>query len=46
MKTNELAYMLGSKIMNEFYPYQLRNFDAEDRDNIVDLGKTGKDENR
>ena len=30
--------------MNEFYPYQLRNFDAEDRDNIVDLGKTGHDE--
>ena len=36
--------MLGRKIMNEFYPYQLRNFDAEDRDNIVDLGKTDRDE--
>ena len=44
MKTHELAYMLGSKIMSEFYPDQLRNFDAEDRDNIVDLGKTEQDE--
>ena len=44
MKTHELAYMLGSKIMSEFYPDQLRNFDAEDPDHIVDLGKTEQDE--
>ena len=44
MKTPELAYMLGKKIMSEFYPDQMRNFDAEDSDNIVSLGKTDRDE--
>lgn len=44
MKTPELEYMLGKKIMGEFFPHQLRNFDAEDPDNIVSLGKTEHDE--
>lgn len=44
MKPHELKYMLGNKIMKEFYPHQLKNFDAEDQDDIVDLGKTEKGE--
>ena len=44
MKPHELKYMLGNKIMKEFYPHQLKNFDAEDQDDIVDLGETEKGE--
>ena len=44
MKEHELAYMLGKNIMDEFYPDQLRNFDAEDADQIVHVGHTEKDE--
>ena len=44
MKENELAYMLGKDIMDEFYPHQLRNFDAEDAEQIVQVGHTEKDE--
>ncbi len=44
MKEHELAYMLGKDIMDEFYPHQLRNFDAEDDDQIVEVGHTEKDE--
>ncbi len=44
MKIHELAYMLGKKIMREFYPNQLKNFDAEDSENIVTLGETEQGE--
>ena len=44
MKPHELAYMVGDAVRREFYPNQLRNFDAEDYDNIVTLGKTERDE--
>jgi lactate racemase len=44
MKPHELEYMLGKKIMREFYPRQLKNFDAEDSDDIVDLGETEQGE--
>ena len=44
MKTHELTYMLGNKIMREFYPDRLRNYDAEAPDNIIGLGKTEQDE--
>lgn len=40
MKKRELVSMLGDRLMREFYPRQLRNFDAEDRENIVTLGET------
>ncbi len=40
MKRHELAYMLGDKLMGEFYPHRLKNFDAEDRENIVALEET------
>ena len=44
MKEHELTYMLGKNIMDEFYPKQLRNFDAEDSEQIVEVGKTENDE--
>ena len=44
MRTHELDYMLGKNIMSEFYPDQLRNFDAEDHEHIVNLDKTEHDE--
>jgi hypothetical protein len=44
MKPHELAYMVGDKVMREFYPQRLRNFDAEDYDRIVALGKTERGE--
>ena len=44
MKEHELTFMLGKNIMGEFYPHQLRNFDAEDAAQIVEVGKTEHDE--
>ncbi len=44
MKKHELARMVGPRIMREFHPQQLDNFDAEDRENIVDLGETEEGE--
>ena len=44
MKKHELAHMVGPRIMKEFYPRQLGNSDAEDRENIVDLGETEEGE--
>ncbi len=40
MKPRELEWMLGRKIMREFYPHQLENFDAEDHRRMADLGET------
>ena len=40
MKPAELAWMLGKRIMSDFYPQQLGNFDAEDPDDIVVVGQT------
>ncbi len=44
MKRHEMARMVGPRIMREFYPRQLNNFDAEDPDDIVDLGETEQGE--
>lgn len=44
MKLHELEYMLGADIMREFYPHQLGNSDAEDAENMADLGMTDQDE--
>jgi hypothetical protein len=44
MKKYELARMVGRKIMKEFYPRQLDNSDAEDPEDIADLGTTEEDE--
>ena len=44
MKRYELARMVGPKIMREFYPQQLDNTDAEDPEDVVDLGETEKGE--
>jgi hypothetical protein len=40
MRRHEMEYMLGEKLMEEFWPERLRNFDAEDTDDIVSLGET------
>ena len=40
MKKHELARMVGRRIMREFYPHQLDNYDAENREDVVDLGET------
>ncbi len=40
MKPAELAWMMGKRIMAEFYPHRLVNFDAEDPDDIVVVGQT------
>ncbi|MBT5875003.1 MAG: DUF2088 domain-containing protein [Candidatus Latescibacteria bacterium] len=44
MRPAELATMLGKKIMSEFHPHQLGNFDAEDPDDIVLVGETSEGE--
>ena len=44
MRPAELQWMLGKKIMSEFFPTQLGNFDAEDPDDIVLVGETEKGE--
>lgn len=44
MKRHELEYMLGSAIMSEFFPAQLKNFDAEDPQDIVRVGETDRGE--
>ena len=35
-----MEYMLGERLMEEFWPERLGNFDAEDPDDIVSLGET------
>jgi len=40
MKPAELEYMVGPRVMREFFPHQLENFDAEDPERIVYLGDT------
>jgi len=44
MKRHELQAMLGERLMSEFYPDRLMNFDAEDRAAIVSLGVTERGE--
>lgn len=44
MKPHELAYMVGPAIMAEFYPAQLKNFDAEDPDDLIEVGTTAMGE--
>jgi hypothetical protein len=44
MRPVELASMLGKRIMGEFHPHQLVNFDAEDPDDIIKVGETEQGE--
>ncbi len=44
MKPAELEFMVGKRIFAEYHPHQLRNFDAEDRDDIVNMGTTEQGE--
>lgn len=40
MKEHELRFMVGERVMAEFYPHQLRNFDAEAADEMAGIGET------
>jgi hypothetical protein len=40
MKKHELSRMVGRRIMREFHPHQLDNYDAENPEDVVDLGET------
>lgn len=40
MKEHELRYMVGDKVMSEFFPAQLTNFDAEAPEDMANLGET------
>ena len=44
MKRHELEFMVGPGVMQEFYPAQLTNFDAEAPDELAYLGDTEKGE--
>lgn len=44
MTPNELKHQVGPKVFREFYPKQLYNHDAEDYENVVNLGRTSAGE--
>lgn len=44
MQRHEMEAMVGPGIMAEFWPRQLKNFDAEDPADIVELGTTDHEE--
>jgi hypothetical protein len=44
MTEGELRWILGKKIMNRFYPDRLYNYDAEDEENHLTIGKTERGE--
>lgn len=44
MKRHELEFMVGKRIMEEFYPDQLTNFDAEAPEELAYLGETTEGE--
>jgi hypothetical protein len=44
MKANEIRHMVGDKVFDAYYPDRLYNHDAEDRANLVSIGKTAHGE--
>ena len=44
MTPRELRRMLGPRVFNQYHPDRLYNHDAEDKDNIVFVGKTSQGE--
>jgi len=44
MKANEVRHMVGDKIFDEYWPDKLYNHDAEDVDNMVEIGCTDRGE--
>lgn len=44
MRDWEVRHMVGDRIFNAHWPDRLYNFDAEDRDNLVELGTTEQGE--
>jgi hypothetical protein len=44
MTADEIKHVVGAKIFNGYWPDRLYNHDAEDVDNMLDLGKTDEGE--
>src|ERR671924_115769 len=44
MTADEIEHAVGERVFRSFFPKDLRNHDAEDRDNLVYVGKTDKGE--
>jgi nickel-dependent lactate racemase len=44
MKAHEVRHMVGDKIFEEYWPDRLYNHDAEDIDNMVEVGRTERGE--
>ena len=44
MKPQEVRHMVGDRVFNEYWPDRLYNHDAEDKDGMVELGRTELDE--
>ncbi len=44
MKPAEIRHMVGDRIFDEFYPDRLYNHDAEDFENLVEVGTTDRGE--
>ncbi|MGH3320796.1 MAG: lactate racemase domain-containing protein [Streptosporangiaceae bacterium] len=44
MTEAEIKHIVGERVFLSFWPDHLRNHDAEDRDNLLDLGQTGDGE--
>jgi hypothetical protein len=44
MTADEIKHAVGERVFRSFYPKDLRNHDAEDRDNLVFIGKTDEGE--
>jgi lactate racemase len=40
LKTHEIRHMLGDKVFNQYWPDRLYNHDAEDSENMVEIGET------
>ncbi|MFO0666128.1 MAG: lactate racemase domain-containing protein [Polyangiaceae bacterium] len=44
MRESEIRHMVGDKIMDTYFPKKLTNHDAEDKENLVELGTTSEGE--
>jgi hypothetical protein len=44
MTETEIEHMVGERVMRAFYPHRLRNFDAEDPEDVMFVGTTDQGE--
>ncbi len=44
MTADEIKWVVGDKVFNQYWPDRLYNHDAEDKDNMVDIGETDRGE--